>query len=139
MIVSKDDIISIIPQREPMVMIGSLLKCSEEGSETEFLIEKENMFCENGFFSESGIIENIAQTAAAQVGYICKIKNIPVPIGFIGAIKNLEVVSLPKVNEKIITRVRVENEIMGVTIISGIVFCNDQMIASTEMKIVIKK
>ena len=139
MITPPENIIGLIPQRHPMVMIGSLLACDEKMSKTDFSISEENIFCENGFFSESGMIENIAQTAAAQIGYICRSKNIPVPIGFIGSIKNLEIYFRPKAGETINTEIKIENEILGVTVLNGKIFCNSNVAAIIEMRIVVKK
>lgn len=138
MLVSGDDVLQFIPQRAPIVMVDTLYSCDEKGAKSGFTIEAGNMFCENDRLSESGIMENIAQTAAMQVGYLCKMNNVPVPIGFIGAVKNLEILSLPKTNSKIFTTIQIENEVFGITLISGKVVCNEELIASAEMKIVIQ-
>jgi len=58
-----------------------------------------------------------------------------VSTGYIGAIKNLKINFLPKVNSTISTEVIIENEILGVTIISGQVKCNGNIAAECEMKI----
>ena len=47
-------------------------------------------------FKEPGLVENIAQTAAARAGYISHTENKPVLVGYIGAVNNLQVFSLPK-------------------------------------------
>ena len=41
------------------------------------------MLVSNGEFSEAGLMENIAQTAAARAGYIAVMENKPVAIGYI--------------------------------------------------------
>lgn len=138
MIVTGDDILQLIPQRPPVVMIDTLYACNEQGAQTGFTVEATNIFCQDGTFSEGGIIENIAQTAAAQIGYLCQQKKVPVPIGFIGAVKGLEIFRLPQAGNRLLTTIQIENEIMGVTVISGKVVCNNQLLAQTEMKIVIK-
>lgn len=139
MSIDKKNILEIIPQRPPMVMIDHLVSCTEKEAMTDLTIREQNIFCDGGVFSEAGLIENIAQTAAAQVGYICKEKNVPVPVGFIGALKNLEIFFFPKAGEKITTSIRIENEVMGITLISGKILCNAKVAASTEMKIMIKQ
>ena len=139
MLVAGEDILQFIPQRPPVVMIDTLYSCNEKGSQSGFTITDGNIFCENDLFSEAGIIENIAQTAAVQVGYFCKTNNNPVPIGFIGAVKNLEIFSLPKTGSKITTTIQIENEVLGITIISGKVFWEENLVATAEMKIVVMK
>lgn len=139
MLVSKADIHSLIPQRPPVVMIDTLESCDAKNATTTFFIEDTNIFCEGGFFSESGLVENIAQTAAAHAGYICKTNNIPVPIGFIGAIKNLVIAKLPQNKQQLNTTIHIENEVLGVMLIQGVSKVADEIVAQLEMKIVIKK
>lgn len=139
MLVSKEDILTLIPQRKPVVMIDTLESCNDKEATTSFQILEENIFCINGEFSESGLVENIAQTAAAHAGYLCKMNNIPVPIGFIGAIKNLEIKKLPKLNSLLHTHIVIAQEVMGVMLIHGSVMVGQEEMACLEMKIVIKK
>ncbi|MBC7387928.1 MAG: 3-hydroxyacyl-ACP dehydratase [Opitutaceae bacterium] len=129
--------LKFIPQRYPVVMIDTLIDCNEKETRTSLTIEPDNMFSENGIFTEAGLMENIAQTAASKVGYECMLLNKPVPPGFIGAVKNLQVFQFPKVGDTINTRISIENEVFGITLISGSVFLNGQEIASAEMKIVL--
>ena len=137
MIATKEDILKFIPQRYPVVMIDTLIDCNEKETITSLTIEPENMFCENDIFTEAGLMENMAQTAAAKVGYEYMLLNKPVPPGFIGAVKNLEVTKFPKVGATINTRISIENEVFGITLISGSVSLNGFEIASAEMKIVL--
>jgi len=139
MIVSQDNITAIIPQRPPFVMIDQLITCDEVYSSTTFLIKADNLLVEDGELSEAGIIENIAQTAAAGFGYITQQNKKPIAAGYIAAVKNLEIFALPKVGEIIETSVAITNQIFDVTIISGSVKCNGTLLASCEMKIYIKE
>jgi 3-hydroxymyristoyl/3-hydroxydecanoyl-(acyl carrier protein) dehydratase len=136
MIASVQDILQYIPQRPPVVMIDNLLACTETSSTTSFTILSSNIFCENEYFTEAGILENIAQTGAAKLGYEYISRNKLVPPGFIGAIKNLEVNTFPKIGDTIETSISIDHEVMGVTVITGIVKLKGQQIAKAEMKII---
>ena len=46
---------------------------------------------DSGYFTEGGLMENMAQTAAARAGYLAKAENKPVSGGYIGAVKDFEV------------------------------------------------
>lgn len=138
MLVKKEDIHRFIPQRNPIIMIGDLLEASENHAITETLIEADNLFCIDGKLSEPGLVENIAQTAAAQAGYQCQIKNIPVPVGFIASIKDLGISKLPPVNARISTRIEITNQVFDVTIFKASVQLNDEVICSGEMRVFIK-
>ncbi len=139
MIVEGKKILTLIPQKPPMVMIDKLIYCDEKVTRTGLFIKESNIFCENGVFSEPGIIENIAQTAAIQVGYLYKEDYSEIPVGYIGAIKNLKIYFLPKVNTEIITEITIEREIFDFTLISGKVKCFGKIAAECEMKIYLKK
>jgi predicted hotdog family 3-hydroxylacyl-ACP dehydratase len=133
--VPKEDILSLIPQRPPFIMIDELLYCTETITRTSFLISDENILVETGEFSEAGLMENIAQTAAARAGYIARLENKPVSAGYIGAVKNLEIMGLPKINDELITEIKLENQVFDFIVISGCVCCKDKLVATCEMKI----
>lgn len=136
--VEDGNIIEFIPQKPPMVMIDKLVYSDDKKTETSFLIKEDNIFCENGFFCEPGLIENIAQTVAARQGFITKKEKSDVLTGYIGAIKNLKIYFLPGVNTEINTEIIIENEILGVTIIYGKVKYDGKVAAECEMKIFIE-
>ena len=135
-IVDQDMILRLIPQRAPMVMVDKLLWADTETTRSGLRIKAENILTQNGYFSEAGLMENIAQTAALQVGYYYYTQNLPAPPGFIGAIKKVNIYSLPKVGEDIETEITVENEIFGITLISAQVWAGDELLADCKMKTV---
>jgi len=129
------DILSLIPQRPPFVMIDKLLMINEKGATSIFKISEKNLFLSDGFLAEAALIENIAQTAAARIGYVSLNENKPAPIGYLAAVQNFEVFSLPKLNDEITTEIFIENVIFSVVIINGKIICNKKNIASCNMKI----
>lgn len=137
-LVTKEHITEYIPQAYPMVMIDTLDVCEESVTKTSFIIEESNLFVKNGVLHEPGIIENIAQTAAAKAGYEVKKKGSQPLLGFIGAVKGLKIFALPKVGERLETTVVIKMEVMGVTLIEGTCVCNGATIARCEMKIFIQ-
>ena len=129
------DILSLIPQRRPFVMIDRLLSFDEIESSTDFVIKEDNIFCKDGLFLETGIMENIAQTCAARIGYININNNESVKIGVIGSIKDLIITKLPKVGTRLVTKVKVLSEVFAITLVEAEVYDNDELIAKCEMKI----
>ena len=134
-----NDINTLIPQKPPFVMVDKLLSFSETTTTTGFSIKADNIFLENGEFKEPGLVENIAQTAAARAGYFSKIQNKPVLVGYIGAVSNLQIFWLPKTGDELITEITVENQIFDVTLISGKITCSAQLVAQCNMKIFINQ
>ena len=120
-------------------MVDELLYADETRARTSFVITAENVLAINGVFQEGGLLENMAQTSAAHAGYSAYLENKPVKSGFIGAVKDLNIVSLPSVGEVLITDVVIENQIFNVTLVSAKVRCADTIIASCEMKIFLEE
>lgn len=137
MLVKKENIVSLIPQRSPFVMIDELLDSDEKSTRTAFTVRENNIFVVDGRLNESGLTENIAQTAAARAGYFTQKENLPVMIGYIGAIKDLEIFCLPHVNDNLETEIIVGSQVFGVTLVTGKVRCKNVLLAQCEMKIFI--
>jgi hypothetical protein len=134
----EENILAFIPQRPPIVMIDALLLADEKMSRSALSIKEENIFVKDGLLREPGLVENIAQTAAAGIGYICGMGDKQVPLGYIGSIQNLEIYDLPAVGDSIETEVIMEHQIFDVTVISGRIYCENKLLAQCNMKIFIK-
>lgn len=133
------DVHELLPQQEPFVMISRLTQFDMLRTVTETTITENNIFVDNGCFTASGLIENIAQTCAARIGYVNKyILKKGIQIGFIGAIRNLQIHDLPKVNDTITTTVDVQEEIFGMTLANSTVQLGKNILVTAEMKIALK-
>jgi len=129
----------LIPQKEPIVMVDKLLYFDETRVRSGLTISEKNMFVQDGVFTEPGLIEHMAQTVALYTGYHFYIKNLPAPEGYIGAIKGVEIHSLPPVGTHLETEVEILQEIMGVTLVKGKTLANGEVIITAQMKTVLKK
>jgi predicted hotdog family 3-hydroxylacyl-ACP dehydratase len=113
------DIKTIIPQQASFIMIDTLVHFDNVFTKTEFEIRPDNMFVEDGKFLEAGLIENIAQTCAARMGYI----------------NTLLIHKLPAVYSKLETTIEVVNEVFNITLVNATTMCNDEVLVTCEMKI----
>jgi len=102
-----------------MLMVDLILDINSSFVETTFLIKEDNIFVDNNIFVEAGLIENTAQTCSAIVGkkYFfeedgTENENVNV-IGFISALKNLKIHSLPKTGDTIITKANLVSKFTG--------------------------
>lgn len=130
-------ILSLIPQRAPMVMISRVIAYSKNQIQTEFDLDYENIFVTNDVFSESGMLENIAQTAAAMVGMEARKNREEVPLGFIGGINKVQVSGYATLESTINTQVEILREVVNITLIRGKCFKLDELLLECEMKIVV--
>lgn len=131
-------IIQLIPQKAPFVMVDSLFEYTALTGKTGFAIPEDNILVEEGFLSEAGLIEHMAQSMSLHRGYQGFLSGLDKPkTGFIGAIKTIEIKSLPKAATKLVTNVQILKEIMGVTlVVAETVDENGKVVATSEMKTV---
>jgi len=134
------DIHELLPQQEPFVMISSLVRFDMQTTVTETIVSADNLFVEDDVFTAPGIVENIAQTCAARIGYVNKyILKKGIQLGFIGAIRDLKVKQLPKVGDTITTTISVIDSVFGMTLVDAVVLNNGAEVASAQMKIAVKE
>ena len=133
--IDRFDILELIPHRAPFVMITELMEVREQSATSSFRILEDNIFVKDGQFQESGLIENIAQTAAAMSGYKAKKSGSAAEIGFLGGVKNLRIYYLPDVDTNLTTEVRLENQVLNVNLIKGLIRQEDRLVAECEMKV----
>ncbi len=131
----KDQMEQLIPQRNPMVMVDGLLNSDEQSTTSTLTILEENMFVQQDFLQESGIIENMAQTAALRAGYQAKLKGSTPDIGFIGAVKRLTIQRLPQTNEQLLTEITLTSEMLGAMIVHATTRINNEVIAEGDLSI----
>lgn len=130
------DVKTLIPQQPPFVMIDRMVHFDKIFTRTEFLIRPDNLFVKDGALLEAGLIENIAQTCAARLGYInTAILGDSVRLGFIGAMKSLVIKKLPEIGSLLETSIEVVNEVFSITLVNASTTCNGEVIVSCEMKI----
>jgi predicted hotdog family 3-hydroxylacyl-ACP dehydratase len=138
MIATGPELLALLPQRPPMVLVGALLACAGERTVSRFRVPADCLLVEDGVLSEAGLLENIAQTAAAGAGYVYRLQGRPAPIGFIAAIRDLRVAALPAVGTELTTEVRVLNQVLDFSIVRGTVQAGEVIFAECEMRIFIK-
>ncbi|MEQ3661623.1 MAG: ABC transporter permease [Flavobacterium sp.] len=103
------DIKNFLPHRAPMLMVDFIYELSDQNVKTIFEIKENNIFVENGYFTEVGLIENAAQTCSSIVGQSFfldenhEVKKDVEVIGFISGIKRAKIYSQPKLGNTIQT------------------------------------
>jgi len=135
--VSKEKITDFIPHRKPFVMIDNLILADMDHFESDFFVEEHNVLVRSGYFEESGLIENIAQTCAAGFGFVDQEKGGEPKMGFIGAVSKLEVFELPAINSIIRTIVTPTHQLGNIFLLKGENYCNGRKLLECEIKIVV--
>lgn len=116
-------------------MVDEFLGIDDGVSKSCLTVRGDNIFVDDNLLSECGLIEHIAQSAAARVGYIFRSRGQEVPIGYIGAVNNFEIGEHPAVGDSIVTAIEVVQEVFNITLIKAQCRVGDREIASCRMKI----
>jgi len=132
------NILDLLPQRPPFIMVDKLTHFEALSAKTTFEVRDDHLFCKDGAMEETGLIENIAQTCAACIGFAQK-NNAAVSdkirIGVIAIIHSLEIKRRPLVGEVLETTMTIEEEYFPTTLVRSEVHIGDEMIASGRMKL----
>ncbi len=154
-IVTGEDILKLIPQRAPFVFVESYYGEIDGAYVTGFTPVAGTLFTgsfsggckgrpvDNGVkdirLTEPGVIENMAQSAAAVTGYQFVSKGESVPVGFIGAVSKFVITEFPPVGEEIFTHIRKLGEFGDISLVEAILYCGERRAASAELKIFLQK
>lgn len=131
------DIASLIPQRSPIMMVDDYVIEDELNCRSELAVEADNMFLdEAGRLSVEGVLEHIAQTAAAHIGYLHRQAGETVTLGYIGDIKRCAVTGpLPAVGTTLHTHVTVISQVGDVSLVSAETSAENNPILNCRMKV----
>ena len=139
MIIRGEHIFQLIPQRPPIVMVDVVYAADEMSAETGLTVHEDNIFVRDGRFREPGLIEHIAQSAAAFAGYGSFARGEEPKLGYIGEIKDCNLFALPSIGEELRTTIRLVTEVAGIRLISAETKVNDEIVAACLMKIFLKE
>lgn len=131
------DIRELIPQRPPILLVDGLESVEGDTAVSTLTVRADNCFTdEDGLLAEAGVVEHIAQSASALVGYkAVQAGATAPPMGYIGEVKKFRLHRLPRMGEVLRTTVSFGTEVEGVTLLSAETRAGEELIASTQMKI----
>ena len=122
-----------------MIMIDKIINHSEVDTITSLAIKEDNIFLENNIFQSSGLIENMAQSAAARFGIEANLKGKKPAFGYIASIKNMTVKRLPIKGDIILTKVIQTNQINNIIVIQAETKKDNIVVSNCELKVFIER
>jgi predicted hotdog family 3-hydroxylacyl-ACP dehydratase len=126
---------TLLLQAPPFRFVDRLDRFDREEVVTSFTVPADGPLVEDGCLTEAGLVENMAQSSAARIGYISVyIDHVPVRIGYLGQIKNLEINRLPRCGEVLSTTVRLRQDVFGITLVEARVCQGEEMVAQAAVK-----
>lgn len=124
----------LLPQKPPFVMVDRLVSSDDTYSVSELEINDGNVFVEDNRMMASGLVENIAQTCAAGIGFRNLQADGKIKLGVIGAVNTLDIKRLPHVGEIITTKVKFVEEVFQMTLFEATIKCGEEEIATATIK-----
>ncbi|MBD79181.1 MAG: hypothetical protein CL840_09695 [Crocinitomicaceae bacterium] len=131
------NVTKLLPHQHPFVLISHLVEMVGNRAITQFKIPKDHLLIENGYLSETGLLENLAQTAALSAGFAYftgkepEMGSYQPPMGYMGSIKKIQIQRIPHYSEKLETRT-----VLLKSIKSGqteVVFCIGKISSGAEV------
>lgn len=131
------DIASLIPQRPPIVMVSEYGYEDSDTGWSKLHIKSDNIFLDaDGRMTAEGVIEHIAQTAAAHIGFKHRLAGEDVGVGFIGDIKRCTVGGpMPTAGQCLTTNIRIMSQVGNITMISAETKTDGKTIVTCRMKL----
>lgn len=134
------DIQELVPQRAPVLMVDALLHATDDAAETCLAVRPDNYFLdEDGLLAETGVLEHMAQSASALMGWRerCAGASTP-PVGFIGEVKKFRCCRRPSVGENLHTSVTLRAEFDGIWVVGVTTQAGDRLVADTQLKVSVR-
>lgn len=139
-------ILKYLPHRPPMQMVDTIIHINDTSIITSFQIKEDCILLDNGYFTESGLIENMAQTCSAIVGQFFFDKNDEGSkhvIGYISVIKKAEIFDLPQITQTIRTEAtllsRYDDKEYSICAMDCATYYQQHLLATAQMNLFIKE
>ncbi|MEG0789433.1 MAG: hydroxymyristoyl-ACP dehydratase [Alistipes sp.] len=132
---NRQTILHLIPQRPPIVEVDEFYGIEGMRALCGLTVRQDNLLLDDDHLSEVGLLEHMAQSAAARAGYLAISRGEQVRLGFIGSVNNASFGRLPRIGEQITTMVEVLETVMNIALIAVVSRVDDELIAECRMKI----
>ncbi len=118
--VTKEKLLALLPQRPPMLLIDELVSVDSDDScceaSTRLMVSADCALVYAGHLTEAGIVENLAQSAAAMIGWNNR-NGAPPAIRYLCQIKRFHIHSRPLVGDVLCSTVATSATAGGVVIV----------------------
>ena len=127
-------IAELVPHRPPMQWLSALTDCTETTATATACFTADHFAVVNGAVPETALIECVAQTVAAALGYRSRATGV-VSNGLLAAVTKFQIQSPPPVGPELQIAVREIKRLGPMVLIAGVVTCGGRVIASGELSL----
>jgi predicted hotdog family 3-hydroxylacyl-ACP dehydratase len=125
----------LMPHRAPMQWIKALTGCTETTATATACFNASDLAVSDGAVLETALVECVAQTVAAAMGYRAYTKGSTdrTPGGMLASVSNFQVHSRPDAGKQLLVEVSETKRFGPMLLVSGVVSCEGVQIASGEL------
>lgn len=134
-----------LPHRQPMLFVDTIILIETNYVEAIYTIKSDHFFLQNDYFSEIGLIENMAQVCSSIIGqkyFIDDNLQKGDLIGYISTIKTCTIFNLPKINQTILTKARLlevfDYEDYAISTMETQVLIDDKVYATATLNLLLQ-
>lgn len=134
-----------LPHRQPMLFVDTIILIETNYVEAIYTIKSGQLFLQNDYFSEIGLIENMAQVCSSIIGqkyFIDDNLQKGDLIGYISTIKTCTIYNLPKINQTILTKAKLlevfDYEDYAISTMETQVFIDDKVYATATLNLLLQ-
>ena len=128
----------LVPHREPILAIGSLIAYTETTLVASFTIPEDHLFVHNGCFSEAGLLEHMAQCMALHSGYSGALKEEAPREGYIGVIKTADIEMIPKAGKTLLTHIEIVHAVLDMSMVTAEIRVDKKFCAKATLHTILK-
>ena len=134
-----------LPHRQPMLFVDTIILIETNYVEAIYTIKSDQLFLQNNYFSEIGLIENMAQVCSSIIGqkyFIDDDLQKGDLIGYISTIKTCTIYNLPKINQTILTKAKLlevfDYEDYAISTMETQVLIDDKVFATATLNLLLQ-
>lgn len=134
-----------LPHRQPMLFVDTIILIETNYVEAIYTIKSDQLFLQNDYFSEIGLIENMAQVCSSIIGqkyFIDDDLQKGDLIGYISTIKTCTIFNLPKINQTILTKAKLlevfDYEDYAISTMETQVLIDDKVYATATLNLLLQ-
>ena len=135
-----------LPHRRPMLFVDTIIWIEKTYVEALFTIKPNQLFIQDEYFTEIGLLENMAQVCSTIIGqnYFINFSDLHKGdvIGFISTIKTAEILRLPKINQTITTKATLlevfDYDEFTISLMESKVMIDEEVFATSTMNLMLQ-
>lgn len=127
----------LLPHGRTFRLVDQLVSQEDPMTVCRLQVTESTPLVSNGMLQEAGLLESMAQTCAARMGYQTWLHKEKPKIGVIGQVRNLRIARLPHTGETLHTSVTILQEMGSLLLVEGTIHSNQELIASARLSLAV--